>query len=153
MESEIAPGSLLMVEEQTMVQLETVLYLQQLILFTGNVARPGRIVAVLSRTLQSKQPTLRSTSAATLRHLAERQPLLDVAGEDVRHTLFEALDTETNSSVSDLIRATLLTLLESGASIDPLSWLNLFEEVLLAQPPKQYQPQQMEQPQDDSQYR
>ena len=63
-------------------------------------------------------------AALTLRHLAERDPAA-ILPEKVEGRLFDALDAETDTEIASQLRATLATLLSTGAPAQPSYWLQV----------------------------
>lgn len=82
-------------------------------------------------TLTSKRPALRRAAAATLRHLAERDPAA-ILPQQVEVSLFQALDAETDAQISAQLKATLTTLLQAGASDQPSYWITMLGGVVQA---------------------
>jgi hypothetical protein len=82
-------------------------------------------------TLTSKRPALRRAAAATLRHLAERDPAA-ILPQQVEVSLFQALDAETDAQISAQLKATLATLLQAGASAQPSYWITMLGGVVQA---------------------
>eukprot|EP00850_Spirogloea_muscicola_P003098 SM000012S25360 [mRNA] locus=s12:661062:677919:- [translate_table: standard] len=117
--------------EEPAVQLECILYTQQLVLFAPQALSVHSHVLVLQPMLSSRQPSLRQAAVATLRHLAERDPVLMVR-ESIEEHLFAMLDTETEERIVRDVRLTLERLLEAAGPTCPSRWLHLCRNVVLA---------------------
>eukprot|EP00850_Spirogloea_muscicola_P019748 SM000198S05319 [mRNA] locus=s198:160554:177251:+ [translate_table: standard] len=108
-----------------------ILYTQQLVLFAPQALSVHSHVLVLQPMLSSRQPSLRQAAVATLRHLAERDPVLMVR-ESIEEHLFAMLDTETEERIVRDVRLTLERLLEAAGPTCPSRWLHLCRNVVLA---------------------
>eukprot|EP00850_Spirogloea_muscicola_P013780 SM000095S24994 [mRNA] locus=s95:314510:331395:- [translate_table: standard] len=117
--------------EEPAVQLECILYTQQLVLFAPQALSVHSHVLVLQPMLSSRQPSLRQAAVATLRHLAERDPVVMVR-ESIEEHLFAMLDTETEERIVRDVRLTLERLLEAAGPTCPSRWLHICRNVVLA---------------------
>ncbi|KAK9820084.1 hypothetical protein WJX72_005985 [[Myrmecia] bisecta] len=129
-----ASGGVLQPEDATAAELETVLYAQMLILFAPQAVPAQSHLPRLLATLTSRQPALRQAAAATLRHLAERDPAAMLPAR-IEGRLFAALDNETDSAIAGQITDTLRTLLYAGSPREPSHWLTACADVVLAAGP------------------
>lgn len=76
----------------TWAELEQVLFAQQLILFAPQAVPAAKHLPLLLATLTSSRPALRRAAAATLKHLAERNPLgLAEVGQQVAQVVYQVL--------------------------------------------------------------
>jgi len=110
-----------------------VLFTQQLVLFAPHAVPPRKYTPLLLTTLTSKRPALRRAAAATLCHLAERDPAA-VLQQEVESHLLAALDAESDAQIADQLRSVLAILLAAGAPAAPGYWLRLLAGVALAAP-------------------
>ena len=90
----------------TAAEMERVLNSQMLILFAPHAVEPRTQLPLLLATLRRTQPPLRHAAAATLRHLAERDPQ-GVLPAHVERALLSALDVETSGATVTQLQATL----------------------------------------------
>ena len=119
--------------EDILGSLEVVLYAQQLILFAPQSVPAEKHVAVLLESLSLPHPSLRYTSAVTLRHLAERDPQA-VCQECIEKSLFLALDAESEAHISDALHRTLEALQYAQCPIRPSVWLDVCSSVVMMSP-------------------
>ena len=115
--------------------LESVLYVQMLVLFVPRALTTAQHVSVLVGTLPSRQPALRRAAADTLRHIAEKETD-QVLEQHVEASLIAALDGETDSLTSEQLKATIEALLCIGAASHPRQWIELLGIVATASTPK-----------------
>jgi hypothetical protein len=115
--------------------LESVHYVQMLVLFVPNALTTAQHVAVLVGTLPSRQPNLRRAAADTIRHLTEKETK-DVLQQNIQASLFAALDGETDLSTTRQLKQTIEVLLENGAAKSPSDWIRLLGGISTAALPK-----------------
>ena len=120
--------------EAVWAALEQALFAQQLVLFAPHAVPAAKFAPSLLANLASTRPALRRAAAATLRHLAERDPGA-LLGRGVEAHLFAALDAESDAAIADQLRASLGALLSAGAPAAPGAWLRLLAGVALAAAP------------------
>ena len=119
--------------EDILGSLEVVLYAQQLILFAPQSVPAKKHVAVLLESLSLPHPSLRYTSAVTLRHLAERDPQA-VCQECIEKSLFLALDAESEAHISDALHRTLEALQYAQCPVRPSVWLDVCSSIVMMSP-------------------
>ncbi|XP_057828164.2 protein SWEETIE isoform X1 [Cryptomeria japonica] len=117
--------------EEPSVLLECVRFNQQLVLFAPQAVSVHSHVQTLRPTLSSRQPTLRQAAVSTLRHLAERDPVVMI-DERIEEDLFSMLDMETDSMIGKIVRATIDRLLDAACPSFPSRWLQICRNVVLA---------------------
>lgn len=115
--------------------LESVHYVQMLVLFVPNALTTAQHVAVLVGTLPSRQPNLRRAAADTIRHLTEKETE-DVLEQNIQSSMLEALDGETDPSTTKQLKQTVEVLLENGAAKSPSHWIRLLGNISTAVTPK-----------------
>lgn len=125
-----APGSscVRLKEDILAGALQSVLYIQMLVLFAPKASKTADHVSILVETLPSKQPYLRRAAADTLRHLAEKETA-QVLVEHIEESLFAAFDGETDTITAEQLKGSLNVLLRNGAPKEPSRWINLLGRV------------------------
>lgn len=102
--------------DATAAEMERVLYSQMLILFAPHAVEPRTQLPLLLATLHRPQPPLRHAAAATLRHLAERDPQ-GVLPAHVERALLAAMDVETSGATVAQLQATLQVPMTMGVGV------------------------------------
>ncbi|KAA8530559.1 hypothetical protein F0562_005268 [Nyssa sinensis] len=111
--------------------LESVRFMQQLVLFAPQAVTVHSHVQTLLPTLFSRQPALRHLAVSTLRHLIEKDPA-SVIDEQIEDTLFLMLDEETDAEIGNLVRTTIMRLLYASGPSCPSHWLMICRNMILA---------------------
>lgn len=111
-----------------------VLFAQQLILFAPGAVPAAKHLPLLLATLTSSRPALRRAAAATLQHLAERNPT-GLAEACIEAPLLAALDAESEPTTSTQLRNAVNTMLVTTAGQKPGYFVRLLGAVALAAAP------------------
>ena len=108
--------------------LQSVLYIQMLVLFVPRVSKTVNHINFLLETLPARQPNLRRAAADTLRHLAEKETdrVLD---QNIQGSLLAAYDQETDAMTAHQLKGSLDVLLRLGAPRHPYQWISLLGSI------------------------
>ncbi|GAB2299959.1 hypothetical protein Dimus_034004 [Dionaea muscipula] len=139
---ELAPGSIffsrcksvvaeISSSEETATLLESVRFMQQLVLFAPQAVSVHSHVQTLLPTLSSRQPALRHLAISTLRHLIEKDPV-SVVTEQIEDNLFLMLDEETDTDIGNLARSAIMRLLYASSPSRPSHWILICKKMVLA---------------------
>ncbi|XP_010265191.1 PREDICTED: HEAT repeat-containing protein 5B [Nelumbo nucifera] len=151
---ELAPGSIFFSRcksvvaeissgQETSTLLESVRFMQQLVLFAPQAVSVHSHVQTLLPTLSSRQPTLRHLAVSTLRHLIEKDPDA-IVDEKIEENLFHMLDEETDPEIVNLVCATITRLLYTSCPSCPSRWISICRNIVLAMSAGQNGPRKLE---------
>jgi hypothetical protein len=108
--------------------LQSVLYIQMLVLFAPRSSKTGNHILFLIETLPSGQPYLRRSAAETLRHLSEKETST-VLEHNIEGSLFAAYDVETDSITADQLSGCINVLIRQNAPVQPSRWITLLGSI------------------------